>query len=231
MAETQSVVNQFIQNIQQTESSFNNNLATVVNGLSGLSDRQLIDAIGQLNLFDELVNAGYGEALNNLENGYGELLQDSINLAQARGIAFTTGEGLQGLQTLQELQTADLLGEAQSHSTKLTNLIFQNLYNGRSADDVVSLLKETKLEDYQLNVAVDTAIKTFDDSARYKVFEGQDVRWTYFGVLDDRTRDSCRETIENEPAEGYTEEQVNNLKTPFGLRGGFNCRHSWTLKA
>lgn len=82
-----------------------------------------------------------------------------------------------------------------------------------------------------MNVAVDTAIKTFDDTARYQVFKGQDVRWTYFGVLDDRTRDICRETIENEPAEGYTEEEVNNSKTPFGFRGGFNCRHSWTLKA
>ena len=233
MAETQSVVNQFIQNIQQTESSFNNNLATVVNGLSGLSDRQLIDAIGQLNLFDELINAGYGNALNNLENGYGELLQDSIALAQSRGIAFTTGEGLQGLKTLQELQTADLLGEAQRHSTKLTNLIFQNLYNGRPSNEVGDLLTQTKLADYQLNVAVDTAIKTFDDTARYQVFKGQDVRWTYFGVLDDRTRDSCRETILNEPKEGYTEEQIKSKKvrTKFGTRGGFNCRHSWTLKA
>ncbi len=231
MAQPQSVVDRFISEIGTLESSFNSNLSRVVDGLSGLSDRQLIDAIGQLNLFDELINAGYGDALNNLENGYGELLQDSIALAQSRGIAFTVGEGLQGLQTLQELKTAELLGKAQEHSTTLTNLIFENLYNGRPSNEVVDLLSQTKLADYQLNVAVDTAIKTFDDTARYQVFKGQDVRWTYFGVLDDRTRDICRETIENEPPEGYTEEEVNNLKTPFGFRGGFNCRHSWTLKA
>jgi hypothetical protein len=96
---------------------------------------------------------------------------------------------------------------------------------------VVDLLTQTKLADYQLNVAVDTAIKTFDDTARYQVFKGQDVRWTYFGPNDTRTRDICKQTILNEPAEGYTEEEVNNLKTSFGIRGGFNCRHSWTLKA
>ena len=231
MAQPQSVVDRFISEIGTLESSFNSNLSRVVDGLSGLSDRQLIDAIGQLNLFDELINAGYGDALNNLENGYGELLQDSIALAQSRGIAFTVGEGLQGLQTLQELNTADLLGEAQAHSTKLTNLIFQNLYNGRPSKEIVDELVNVKLKDYRMNVAVDTAIKTFDDTARYQVFKGQDVRWTYFGVLDERTRDVCRETIRNEPPEGYTEEEVNNLKTPFGLRGGFNCRHSWTLKA
>ncbi|WP_273071893.1 hypothetical protein [Marinobacter sp.] len=231
MAQPQSVVDRFISEIGTLESSFNSNLSRVVDGLSGLSDRQLIDAIGQLNLFDELINAGYGDALNNLENGYGELLQDSIALAESRGIAFTVGEGLQGLQTLQELNTADLLGEAQAHSTKLTNLIFQNLYNGRSSKEIVDELVNVKLKDYRMNVAVDTAIKTFDDTARYQVFKGQDVRWTYFGPNDTRTRDICKQTILNEPAEGYTEEEVNNLKTPFGLRGGFNCRHSWTLKA
>ena len=233
MAQPQSVVDRFISEIGTLESSFNSNLSRVVDGLSGLSDRQLIDAIGQLNLFDELINAGYGDALNNLENGYGELLQDSIALAQSRGIAFTVGEGLQGLQTLQELKTAELLGKAQEHSTTLTNLIFENLYNGRPSNEVVDLLTQTKLADYQLNVAVDTAIKTFDDTARYQVFKGQDIRWTYFGVLDDRTRDSWRETILNEPKEGYTEEQIKSKKvrTKFGTRGGFNCRHSWTLKA
>ena len=64
---------------------------------------------------------------------------------------------------------------------------------------MVDLLTQTKLADYQLNVAVDTAIKTFDDSARYQVFKGQDVRWTYFGPNDSRTRDECKQTILNEP--------------------------------
>ena len=231
MAQPQSVVDRFISEIGTLESSFNSNLSKVVDGLSGLSDRELIDAIGQLNLFDELINAGYGDALNNLENGYGELLQDSIALAQSRRIAFTVGEGLQGLQTLQELNTAELLGKAQEHSTTLTNLIFQNLYNGRSSEEIVDELVKLKLKDYRMNVAVDTAIKTFDDTARYQVFKGQDVRWTYFGPDDTRTRDECKKTIRNEPPEGYTEDQVNKLKTTFGRRGGFNCRHSWTLKA
>ena len=135
---------------------------------------------------------------------------------------------------MQELQTADLLGKAQAHSNTLTNLIFQNLYNGRSASDIVTLLSNTKLTDYQLNVAVDTSIKTFDDSARYKVFEGQDVKFEYLGPLDGKTRPECRETLLNQKSnflDGFTEKQVLSSKTPFGLRGGFNCRHQWTVKA
>ena len=57
MAQPQSVIDRFISEIGTLESSFNSNLSRVVAGLSGLSDRQLIDAIGQLNLFDELINA------------------------------------------------------------------------------------------------------------------------------------------------------------------------------
>ena len=37
-------------------------------------------------------------------------------------------------------------------------------------------------------------------------------------------------TKENEPKGGYTEEQVLSLDTPFGFRGGFNCRHSWEVR-
>ena len=53
MAQPQSVIDRFISEIGTLESSFNSNLSKVVDGLSGLSDRELIDAIGQLNLFDD----------------------------------------------------------------------------------------------------------------------------------------------------------------------------------
>ena len=28
---------------------------------------------------------------------------------------------------------------------------------------------------------------------------------------------------------GFTEDQVNDTATPFGERGGFNCRHDWLI--
>ena len=108
--------------------------------------------------------------------------------------------------------------------------MFQNLYAGLPPNQIVSSLAGTELATYQLNVSTYTGIKTFDDMARYKVFEGTDVKWTYLGPLDDRTRDTCKNTINNEPKSGYTAEEVLKLDTPFGTRGGFNCRHSWEVK-
>jgi hypothetical protein len=72
--------------------------------------------------------------------------------------------------------------------------------------------------------------RQFDDIARHKVFEGEDIRWTYVGPIDDRTRDICMDTVSNEPDKGYTEAEVLASNTPFGDRGGFNCRHSWMVR-
>ena len=232
MAQVQPAVNKFTKDVQKLERTFKRNLTRVVRNLGALSDTQLINAVGQLNLFNELINSGYGDALNNLEDDYSKLLEQTIAEASRRGVTTLSGAGLQGLETLKDLNTAQLLGQARRFSDRLTSSVFQNLYGGVSINDTIDAIGNIGLADYQLNTSVYTSIKTFDDLARYKVFEGIDVKWTYFGPLDSKTRDSCRATIENERnnyPKGYTEKQVNGSGAPFGFRGGFNCRHSWEI--
>ena len=49
--------------------------------------------------------------------------------------------------------------------------------------------------------------------------------------MDRKYRAKYYEELQNHFAEeGYTEEQVLSSDTPFGFRGGFNCRHSWEVK-
>ena len=230
MAQVQPAVNRFITDIKRTERKFQKKLRSVVRNLSRLSDTQLITAITQLNLFNEIIEEGYGNALNGLDSEYEKLLAQAVAEATKRGVTPLGGAGLQGLETLKDLDTAELLGSARAYSNRLTTSIFQNLYAGVSINDTISALEGIPLADYQLNTATYTSIKTFDDTARYKVFEGLNVKWTYFGPLDSKTRDTCRATKENEPKGGYTEEQVLSLDTPIGFRGGFNCRHSWEVR-
>ena len=230
MAQVQPAVNTFIKDVEKLERKFQGSLKTVVRSLGTMTDTELIVAMGQLNLFNEIVQQGYGDALNGLERDYEKLLAKAVAEANRRGVTALSGAGLQGLETLKDLNTEQLLGSASAYSNRLTTSIFQNLYAGVSVNDTIKALEGIGLADYQLNTATYTSIKTFDDTARYKVFEGQDVRWTYFGPLDSKTRDTCRATKENEPKGGYTEEQVLSSNTPFGFRGGFNCRHSWEIK-
>lgn len=232
MAQVQPAVDAFINEVERIESRFNKKLSTAINNLSELSDTELINATSQLNLFNEIIEEGYGSALDRLDNEYAILLQKAIEESTKRGLTPLSGAGLQGLEVLRDLNTQVLLGEVRGYSDRLTSLLFQNLYTGLPPNQIVSSLSGTNLLTHQLNVATYTGIKTFDDSARYQVFKGQNVRWTYVGPLDDRTRDSCRNTIENEPPEGYTEKEIlsKKVQTKFGTRGGFNCRHSWEVK-
>ena len=68
MAQVQPAVNRFITDIKRTERKFQKKLRSVVRNLSRLSDTQLITAITQLNLFNEIIEEGYGNALNGLDS-------------------------------------------------------------------------------------------------------------------------------------------------------------------
>ncbi len=230
MAQVQPAVDAFISEVEELEKGFNKNLNIAIKNLSKASDTELINSLTQLNLFDEIIKSGYGESLNRLDAQYSILLEQAVREAEKRGVTGLGGAGLQGLEVLKDLNIDNLLDEANRHSNILTQQLFQNLYAGLPPNQIIENLAGTNLAGHQLAVATYTGIKTFDDTARYKIFEGLDVKWTYFGPLDERTRDSCRNTKGNEPEGGYTEKQVLSTETPFGLRGGYNCRHSWEVR-
>ena len=139
-------------------------------------------------------------------------------------------ETVNTLQILKDLDTETLLGRASAWSNEMKKLMFTNIYSGTNITSIVSAMSETGLATHQLNVAVNTGLRQFSDLSRYSVFKGADVNWTYVDPQDDRTRPECASTHNNEPSEGYTEKQVNSdTDTPFGVRGGFNCRHSWMI--
>jgi len=185
-----------------------------------------------VNNFTDLLTFGYADAVNGLIDSYGDNLSKIVKEARKRGIRDIGGATVSQLELLQELDTRTLLGSAKSFSDRLTNELFSGIVSGENISSIVERLSETKLLPHQLNVAVYDSFKQFDDLARYKVFEGADVTWTYDGPFDDKTRDACRKTIENEIEDGpYTEEKAAASGTPFGVRGGFNCRHSWLVYA
>ncbi len=230
MAQVQPAVDAFINEVEELEKGFNKNLNIAIKNLTKASDTELINSLTQLNLFDEIIKSGYGEALNRLDTQYGVLLEKAVREAEKRGVTVLGGAGIQGLEILKDINIDNLLDEANRHSNILTQQLFQNLYAGLPPNKIIENLAGTNLAGHQLAVATYTGIKTFDDTARYKIFEGLDVKWTYFGPIDERNRDSCRNTKENEPEGGYTEKQVLSTETPFGLRGGYNCRHSWEVR-
>tara|TARA_R110002012_G_C11642695_1_gene610804 strand:+ start:1765 stop:2463 length:699 start_codon:yes stop_codon:yes gene_type:complete len=225
-----NIVNSFMVNIKKIEDELQRDLERLAYKMNKMTDTELLLTTKRLNFLQELVDKGYGREINNLMDEYDVLLANAVKEAKRRGVVSMGTETINALQTLKDLDTETLLGRASAWSNEMKKLMFTNIYSGTNIGSIVSSMKATELATYQLNVAVNTGLRQFSDLSRYSVFKGADVKWTYTGPQDDRTRDDCASTHANEPAEGYTESQVNNdTDTPFGVRGGFNCRHSWMV--
>ena len=223
-------VERFSSQIGKVEASLYADLNKIANQLNQLSDTELINIIREVNFFQDLLDRGYADAVNGLIDSYGDNLSKIVKEARKRGIRDIGGATVNQLELLQELDTRTLLGNANLFSERLTNELFSGIVSGENIGSIIKRLSETvPLATHQLNVAAYDSFRQFDDLSRYKVFEGADVTWTYVGPMDELTRDACADTILNEPSTGYTESEVKSSKTPFGERGGFNCRHSWMI--
>lgn len=217
--------------IQNVEKRLLNDLQVIAQRMDTLTDTELVAIAKELDFFQELLDSGYTNAVNGLMEAYEDQIADIATEAARRGITTVQGATIEQLQLLQDLEAENLLGKATTYANDLKDGLFKGIVSGERPSQIVARLSETiNLETHQLNVSVTDGIRQFDDVARHKVFEGEDVRWTYVGPLDASTRDICRQTIANEPNRGYTESEVNSSNTPFGVRGSFNCRHSWMIK-
>ena len=224
-------VERFSSQIGRVEASLYADLNKIATQLNQLSDTELINIIREVNFFQDLLDRGYADAVNGLIDSYGDNLSKIVKEARKRGIRDIGGATVSQLELLQELDTRALLGNANLFSERLTNELFSGIVSGESIGSIVKRLSESvPLATHQLNVAGYDSFKQFDDLARYKVFEGADVTWTYIGPLDDRTSEACRKTIEDEPNGGFSVDKLPS-DTPFVVRGGFNCRHSWMVHA
>ena len=224
MASVKPAVEDFIEEITLLERSFEKDLDRLIIQLRSMSDSELIIATRELNFFQELIDQGYGKALDNFDSNYTELLNASLTEARRRGVPALAGASVEGLETLRDLEYTRLLGRARTYADELKNNLFRGIYGNSSIAEITNSIRNTGLATHQLNVIAYDGIKIFDDMSRYKVFEGSDVRWTYVGPQDSQTRDECRATKDNEPSKGYTEEEVNSSDTPFGVRGGFKAK-------
>lgn len=224
-------VDRFMNQIQNIEKRLLDDLKLIAKRMDRLTDSELVAIAKELDFFQELLDRGYSNAVNGLMSAYEGQVEEVAKEAARRGIKTVRGATVEQLQLLQDLEAESLLGKATTYANDLKDGLFKGIVSGERPSQIVARLKDTvKLETHQLNVSVNDGIKQFDDLARHKVFEGEDVRWTYVGPLDATTREECQSTLSGEPTKGYTEAQVNASATPFGSRGGFNCRHSWMVK-
>ena len=221
----------FEKEILALETKFYNDIAKILGRLEGASTTAIIQALQQFDFFQHLQDIGYTSSVAKIN---AEMLRATRKIgkeAASRGINPIKGGTVQDLTTLAQVETDILLGHAEQFATRLKTGLFEGIIGGRPFNQIVAELRETiPLQTHQLNVAVNDGIRSYESLARAKAFEGEDVLWIYSGPFDNVTRDVCRDTLSNPlNSTGFTEEQVNDTATPFGSRGGFNCRHDWLI--
>lgn len=220
-------VETFAKEIGKLETALFADLQRIAQRLDTLTDTELITVMRELNFFQELLDRGYADSVNGLMDAYDGQLESIAAEARKRGIRTIKGATVEQLEFLQQLDTQTLLGRASQFSDELTKGLFQGIVAGESTSDIVRRLAESiNLQTHQLNVAVHDGIRQFDNTARMKVFEDEDVLWVYVGPNDDRTRDICQQAL---GAGEVTEANRNNLAAGGSSRGGFNCRHDWMV--
>ena len=69
-------VERFASQIQRVEAALYADLTKVANQLSNLSDTEIINTLRELNLFQDLLDRGYADAVNGLIDSYGITYQE-----------------------------------------------------------------------------------------------------------------------------------------------------------
>ncbi len=223
----------FASEITALEIKFYDDVAKILAELEGASSTAIILALQEFDFLKHLEEIGYTASVAKISVEMVKATRKIAKEAVSRGINPIKGGTIQELTILAELETELLLGHARQFADRMRTALFEGIIGGRPFNQIVAELRTTiPLQTHQLNVAVNDGIRRFESLARAKAFEGEDVLWEYFGPLDDRTRDVCETTLRNPlNVTGFTEDQVDTSGTPFGIRGGFNCRHDWLVKA
>jgi len=225
-------VNSFMTQVKKIEDSLRNDLERLAYKMNDMTETELLLTTKRLNFLQELVDKGYGSQVNNLMDEYDVLLTKAVNEAKRRGVVPMKTETVEAIQTLKDLDTESLLGKAKAWGDEMKSVMFVNIYGGASIGDTIAAMGEVNLASHQLNVAVNTGLRQFSDFSRYNVFKGEDVKWIYVGPNDSVTRPECQNTLgdsKNSLNKGFSESEVGSSGTPFGIRGGYNCRHSWMV--
>ena len=215
----------FITELERIEKALHKKFNVLVETLSSLPDKELIAALSETNIYEAILAAGYGDAVSSLIKEYDTVLAGIAREAAAKGIQIEMGVAVDQLQYLQQLDVKRLLGQASDYSLRLKKELTTGLIAGESSSVIAGRLTEIPLAPHQLNVAAHDGVRVFQNTARMKAFEGQDVKWVYIGPSVG-ARDDCLDAL---AAGEVTEAERNRLAAGGSMRGGYNCRHDWRI--
>lgn len=183
---------------------------TLLKRISGLNftREDIIEIVGQLDLFEELKSLGYGTKLDDYFKNYEQVIVDITK--QARSLGVNVGSSVRDLDAFINVKFDELLGRASQYGKELKTELLKNIIAGASPVDVALSLSGIPLTDNQLKVAVNTGITQFQRIGVAKIFGSKPEQRFYLdGVDDDRNRASCDAVLGYQDKAGYTKKEID----------------------
>ena len=118
----------------------------------------------------------------------------------------------------------------------LTRVLTQSVVSDLSTAQMKQILLDstTRLRDYQINALVNTTVRDYSSAVfadNAKKFLPDTAKYLYVGPNDGKTREACKCYLGWQEPGGMTMEEING--NPCGVdfvhRGGWNCRHEFSL--
>ena len=226
--------------LEKLEQSFREKVAAYLSG--GLTEAQKIRLVAELEFFQELEASGLTSILDELENEYVGIIEGILKNRELGVSPFT----LQDLELIKDLDAESILRSAEQFSTQFKSRLLKGFIAGEDTLEIIKNSQDFGLKTNQLISAINTARDQFNATATAKLFEDEpETRFRLSDYpLDDVTRCACRAVITNQPAEGWTKQEIDEGAATriarqfcpkfegeysFIERGGFNCRHVWEI--
>lgn len=175
--------------------------------------------------------AGFDVQLGAFVESYGETIQYTRLMAEEMGIGFGMSErGLDLIGRFQEQNAINLLTAKDNIAKNLANAALKWESEEASFRSITKEMSEL-IQDgsRRLVTEAQTGISTFERMVKNEQFKEAGIdKFQYIGPLDDRTRDVCREVLQDPRNQtGFTRSEIDSLPVDMVGGGGWNCRHDW----
>ena len=174
---------------------------------------------------------GYEQLADDFLARNAELIKYTKEIATELGVKFAlTEEGLKAYDLLQDIIFDRLKNLNAQYIDDMRLFGLRSQLEGASRQKMMGGLQEMfDSMGRNLNAEINTATGYMDSVVKKDFYEQAGIeKYKYFGPLDAKTRDECRDTLSDPRQQtGWTMAEIESSATPFIERGGWNCRHEW----
>jgi len=199
-----------------------------------LDKEEALKLINEYDFYKVLIKDGkLDKELSKLIKEHEKELQNIIKQVKDIGIPLSQPT-LKLFDRIVKLDYDYLLGSAKNYADVVKNVIVKGIIAGKDYEVLAKELDGIPLFDYQrrvminqiftnsVNIELEQAFKDYKDEVRFK----------FVGPDDEKTRDVCKNALDNQPDEGLTFDEIQSGALEgidFYNLGGFNCRHRWEV--